>query len=186
MAGRIKDPRLLARLTQGLLTVSVVLPLTADASGSDTGPLGQAAFLLSAPLLLTTAVFFISWFARCRDNAQLLAPGSQRHARGWAIGAWFVPFVMWVLPYRMARDIWRANGPARGEWLLHAWWAAWLAKTAGAIVGVELGLGLDGLKWFRLVAHSVAGVLAILMIQQISADQSRFATGRTAAVVTAP
>lgn len=177
----IKGARTLARPAQALLAVLTAAPLAAAAFDISATPLGRAVSTLGTLTLVAAIVVFIAWFSRCRDVAELLAPGRHRYRAGWAVGAWFVPVVMWWFPHRIARDIWRANGSTRGEWVVHAWWIAWLARTVGAIAPIELGVGFADFKLYELVANSAAGVLAILMIQQITAGQSRFAPSTGAA-----
>ncbi len=185
--GRITDPLALGRATQGLLVLVTVLPLVAAAaeavSGSATTPVGQAARLCGMPALAVTGIVFVCWFARYRANAELLAPGGNRYGQGWAVGAWVVPFAMWWIPHRIARDVWRAGAPPRAERLVHLWWAAWLARTVGALVLARLGIGIGVFETYVLVANTVAGVLAVLLVERITKVQSWHASGRPAVAV---
>ncbi|CAA9477606.1 MAG: hypothetical protein AVDCRST_MAG30-580 [uncultured Solirubrobacteraceae bacterium] len=97
--------------------------------------LAITALVQLASLILTTIVFVI-WFRRAYANAPRLAAMEKRYGDGWAIGAWFVPFLNLVRPKKIANDIWRAGDPAPPagvpfvewpvSWLLHLWWALWL------------------------------------------------------------
>ncbi|MFE6049956.1 DUF4328 domain-containing protein [Kitasatospora sp. NPDC056446] len=183
--GRFTDPRSLATSAQILLALLTVAPLVTAAAGGTATPLGRTAFILGPPTFLGAAVVFVCWFDLCRANAELLAPGGHRHAPGWAVGAWFVPVVMWWFPHRIARDIWRANGSTRGEWLVHAWWAAWLAKTAGVVLALLIDAETTAFRACALTVNTVAGVLAVLLVRLLTAPQSRLASGRTPAAAAA-
>src|SRR5436309_745039 len=41
-------------------------------------------------------------------------------------GAWFIPVANLVIPYLVARELWRATDPPAPGILLAAWWAAWV------------------------------------------------------------
>ncbi|MFE7531857.1 DUF4328 domain-containing protein, partial [Kitasatospora sp. NPDC057542] len=67
------------------------------------------------PLALATAVVFIVWFYRIRQNADLLLPNGHRLGRGWSIGAWFTPVVLLWFPWQLMVDCWRASAPLDAE-----------------------------------------------------------------------
>ncbi|MFH8387517.1 DUF4328 domain-containing protein [Kitasatospora sp. NPDC018058] len=96
------------------------------------------------PLALATAVVFIVWFYRIRQNADLLAPNGHRLGRGWSIGAWFTPIVQLWFPWQLMVDCWRASAPldAEGrrrtlsEKVLAVWWSTWIGSLiVGRIAG---------------------------------------------------
>jgi Domain of unknown function (DUF4328) len=60
-----------------------------------------------------------------------------RWREGWAIGAWFVPFLNLVRPKAIADDVWRGSDPQRQPrnylpedtsvpWYFHVWWALFI------------------------------------------------------------
>ena len=59
--------------------------------------------------LLAAAVAFIVWLWRARTNVGSYGWTKQRRSRGWAIGAWFVPFVAFWFPFQVTADIWKAE-----------------------------------------------------------------------------
>lgn len=173
--------------------------LTLDEAAADRADtLYQAAGTLRLLTFLATAVVFVIWMRRVRDNAQVFDASAHSMGPGWAIGAWFVPVGNLWLPYRVASGVWTASSPtARGgsgptepRGLLQAWWAMLVvaelflryatqrltkAETADEIVHaygqVEAAEALD----------IVAAVLAILFVRKLTAMQ-----GERAALGTDP
>jgi Domain of unknown function (DUF4328)/Protein of unknown function (DUF2510) len=122
---------LLGRMVEDPASVS---PAEADASDLLQGLIG----LLQLLLYLGTGVTFLVWFWRAYRNLPVLGAKSLRFSSGWAVGAWFVPFLNLVRPKQMTDDIWRASDPAlparpgtawkqqRVPALLHWWWALFI------------------------------------------------------------
>ncbi|MBP0455139.1 DUF4328 domain-containing protein [Kitasatospora sp. RG8] len=142
------------------------------------------------PLALATAVMFIVWFHRIRENADLLLPNGHRHGRGWTIGAWFTPIVLLWFPWQLMVDCWRASAPldaegrrrAPSEKVLALWWSTWIGSivlgriAAASMHRVDLAV-LDSLDDLRNtirveVAGSalrlVAAVAAILVVNRLT------------------
>ncbi|MFD8478493.1 DUF4328 domain-containing protein [Kitasatospora sp. NPDC059673] len=163
--------RRLALAAQVLIGLQTALQVTVAVAGGTR----SALFLALAPLLiglfLGTCVVFLLWFRRCRLNVDRFGPGTQKYSAGWAVGGWFVPLAMWWIPRRIALDIWRATAPTGKTWLINAWWAAWLAKTLGALWVNRLNANSNGYSAFDVVAGLAAAALAILVIQQITSAQ---------------
>ncbi|MEU6071267.1 MULTISPECIES: DUF4328 domain-containing protein [Streptomyces] len=184
-----KAPWLLARLAQGataLAAVADVFRATAlrahrlhptDASLSRSG-LTSMVFLY---LMTAATVLFLVWFSRCRRTAQVLSPGTAAGSGVWAVVAWFVPVVNLWAPRQLVLEVWhaRSTGKTDGETakrrndaLLNAWWAAWVGHaltTAGAQLGAGTSLPLLVVSEALELA---AAVLAICVIQRITALQS--------------
>jgi Domain of unknown function (DUF4328) len=152
---------------------------------------------------LAGAVAFVVWFHRAYGNLPTLGIVKPRHARGWAIGAWFVPFANLVVPKQIANDIWRAGDPELdpGEpgWrkrpvagTVHLWWAAYLAS--GALIRIGTGM-LDGAAGLEQTRDAVtvdaigqglaifAALAAIWVIRRSSERQEARASALRAAGV---
>ncbi|MEU6989793.1 DUF4328 domain-containing protein [Streptomyces sp. NPDC046465] len=112
-----------------------------DAERADS--LYAASGFLQTGALIATCVGFLVWFHRVRVNAEVFAPHQHRKARGWTVGAWFVPVVNLWFPRRIALDIWDASirdasirdasgDPASAgstsHRLLNTWWTLWVAN----------------------------------------------------------
>ncbi|MFI6154469.1 DUF4328 domain-containing protein [Kitasatospora sp. NPDC051170] len=188
-SGRAADPRPLAIAAQILVGLQSALQIVLGFAGGTRSDTFRTLTPLSVPLFIATVAVFLSWFRLCRRNAEVFAPGTQRHSQGFAVGAWFIPLIMWWMPRRIALDIWRAGGPAAGTergsggtWLVEAWWVAWLAKTIGPSAALYfLGNGFDPYSPFGQITSAVAGVLAILFIHRLTARQHARATEPLAA-----
>lgn len=170
-SGPVADPRRLALAAQVLIALQTAAQLAVAVTGGTRSKFFPQFVPVSLPLFLATIVVFLCWFRRCRLNAELFAPGTHKHSAGLAVGAWFIPVAMWWIPRRIALDIWRANSPVGGTWLINAWWAAWLAKTVGGAVAVQLEARPYGFSLYDEVVGVVAAALAILMIHQVTARQ---------------
>jgi hypothetical protein len=89
---------LLTRLVQDADSVSRAAADSSDAT--------VALIILAGVLLMiATAVVFIVWFYRARNNADVFGGRFQRRSRGWAIGGWFCPVVNLWFPYQIATDV---------------------------------------------------------------------------------
>lgn len=149
---------------------------------------------LQLVLYAATVIVWIFWFYRARTNAETWAPELQRHAKGWAIGGWFCPIVQLWFPFTIAQDI--LNGterPAedrifygRPRPLLVAWW---LALIASFILGRIANSSSDPetvdeltsyvhLTIAQIIATTVAAVLAVLVVRQITNAQQTRIGGR--------
>jgi hypothetical protein len=165
-----------------------VSPAEADASDQRQGAIG----LLQLLLYLGTVVAFLVWFRRAYRNLPALGAESPRFSSGWAVGAWFVPFLNLVRPKQLADDIWRASDPtlpaqAGAAWkqqrvasLLHWWWALFIASNLVGWASSRLGLDattpeeLQTLSAVTLAADFLdlpLTILAFWMVAQVSRRQ---------------
>jgi len=96
--------------------------------------------LPSAVVSIATIVLFLLWFSRAYRNLPALGIRRLRFNPGWAVGAWFVPFLNLWRPKAIANDIWRGSDPElppgpTTEWrdgkvsgVVHWWWGVYLAS----------------------------------------------------------
>ncbi|WP_371515731.1 DUF4328 domain-containing protein [Kitasatospora sp. NBC_01300] len=146
------------------------------------------------PLALVTAVVFIIWFYRIRQNADLLVPNGHRRGRGWTIGAWVTPFVLLWFPWQLMVDCWRASAPldaegrrrAVSEKVLVLWWSTWIgalvvnriASSMMKHVDLTVLASLEDLRETIRVETAgsalrlVAAVAAIVVVQRLTAMQA--------------
>lgn len=169
--GALVDPRGLALAAQVLIAVETVVQLGVAVTGGPRAGFFARFAPLYTVLFVATVMVFLSWFRRCRLNAELFAPGTHKYAPGFAVGAWFIPVAMWWIPRRIALDIRWAGSPVGAAWLIDAWWVAWLAKTVGGAVAAQLGSRPYGYSIYDDVVGVVAAALAIWMVRQITAEQ---------------
>ncbi|MFD3695502.1 DUF4328 domain-containing protein [Streptomyces sp. NPDC058646] len=218
----LRSPQGLATALTVLLSVSAVIDLGSAAASAyglslmkdviahpgrvDDGALAQAdvlngvAGVLQVLLLLATAVVFIIWFHRVRCNGDIFRGDVFTQSRGWAIGGWFIPVANLFLPFRTAKQIWRAStqlGPDGAHRPVStapvtAWWLVWvLSQILGRVFSkvymaaespeelrdaYALGIASD-------LVNVVAAVLALLFVRKLTALQNtQAAQGPYAAV----
>ena len=143
----------------------------------------------SAIVGITTIVLFLVWFSRAYKNLPALGIRRLRFTAGWAVGAWFVPFLNLVRPKTITNDLWRTSDPdlppePTAAWrdrpvsgIVHWWGAIYLFS----IISVTFDIG-DGqidqrdatfarLDAFRNVLSFVAALLAIRVVGGITERQ---------------
>lgn len=150
--------------------------------------IGQAA------VFIVTMIVFLVWFRRTYRNLGALGARSLRFKAGWAIGAWFVPFLNLFRPFNMASDIWKASNPEmtdepgtpwqtqRSSRLLAFWWTSWVISnwtSQAAFRFSDNQQNLDQLQrmnsaWLIAdVASAVATILAIAVVSKITRRQEQ-------------
>jgi hypothetical protein len=136
---------------------------------------------------LTTAVAFLTWSWRARDNAERLSTLPHRLSRGWVISGWLVP----AFPLVVLEDVWRTSRPgvpctghARElpkAWLVHSWWyvalASWLVGLWLTVVQqseptTEALLDIASVTTILAMLQIVAAALVTAVIRQITQWQS--------------
>ncbi|MFF4447786.1 DUF4328 domain-containing protein [Streptomyces sp. NPDC001502] len=151
--------------------------------------------------VIVTGIVFIVWFHRVRTNAEGFAPGADKLARGWAIGAWFVPLANLWLPYRIAVTTWGSSTPSGADGgyrrfpltLVNLWWGAFvLSRLLGWFGGMSYsraqspGAVRDAATTMLVgdVLDVAAAVLAVLFVRRLTAMQhARAAQGPVVAAV---
>ena len=141
---------------------------------------------------IAAAVLFLVWFHRAYRNLRSFDTVlAMRFRAGWAIGAWFVPFLNLVRPASIANDIWYGSDPGlpvgqtrpdhRGRPpLIMAWWLAFLLSSPlGRYVFSSFWEAESRAEWldaYRLtvvgdVVDLVATPLAIAVVWTLSRRQ---------------
>jgi uncharacterized membrane protein YjfL (UPF0719 family) len=78
---------------------------------------------------LLAIISLMTWLSRSVDNTPSLGGGIARRGPRWAIGAWFIPIVNFVMPALIMRDLARRVSPDRkghGKLVLAWWLLYWL------------------------------------------------------------
>jgi F0F1-type ATP synthase assembly protein I len=127
-------------ITTQLHRASLLSKFRNDINSVSLGTMSAADHQVSASAIvgglatLVTGILFIVWLHRIVRRLVVVRPGVVRHSPGWAIGAWFVPFLNLVRPKQIVDDCWRATVPT-DDWdkeppmWFHVWWALWLATN---------------------------------------------------------
>jgi hypothetical protein len=166
-----------------------------DDAESALGAVGSVTALTAAAQLAVVVLTMI-WMFRLAKNHQLLGRVGSTWSPGWAIGGWFLPPCIFVIPWLMFQELWRGSTPGvppgdpnwkRAPWgtLPTLWWvfyglgsivvgAASLriqvggADTEDAAKAFDRGFGLNIAGTF---VNLVAGVIYIMLIRQLTARQ---------------
>jgi hypothetical protein len=166
---------------------------TGDIDALDTSDDLYAILLLpSAAFTITAIVMFLRWFSRAYRNLPALGVRGLRFTPGWAVGAWFVPFLNLVRPKAIADDIWRASDPElpsaapapvwrtrRVAGFVHWWWGTYLLsfllRPPGSLDGTIGDDDASLARWesVRNLLTVVAGILAIRLVTQVTERQRR-------------
>ncbi len=144
--------------------------------------------------LAATGVVFLIWFHRVRTNGQVFRPDGFSQSSGWAIGAWFVPLGNVYLPYRIAKETWRASvrraadssRPHVSTAPVTAWWLVWVVSTLCDSAVEQLYKRADTPEGLAVASSSsafsdlltvAAAVLAIVFVRRLTALQHARVTG---------
>ncbi|WP_246561729.1 DUF4328 domain-containing protein [Streptomyces roseirectus] len=150
----------------------------------DADRLTNLAAMIQTPLLIAAVVVYLCWFWRVRVNGEVFEPGGHAKARGWVIGAWFVPVVNLWFPRRLMVDVWNASAPLGrtvSPALVNVWWAAWILWLLAGRVGAAMVRHADtaaelrrltGMTMVTDAVEAVAGVLAILVVLRVTRMQN--------------
>ncbi|MEV1024457.1 DUF4328 domain-containing protein [Streptomyces sp. NPDC050264] len=152
--------------------------------------------------LVVTAIGFIAWFLRVRDNAEVFEPSGQSKARSWVVLGFLVPVVSLWFPRRIALDTWHSSADGlelsrKQGWsgVIDLWWFLWLTnqlvgrfvsrlhddpgtlgEVKSAMTGAIAGDALD----------IVSAVAAIIFVRSLTRLQNRkVSVGLRPAAVTA-
>lgn len=101
--------------------------------------------IVFAVLVVLSYIFLILWVRRAYYNLHQLPGVNPEYSDGWAAGAWFVPFLNFVRPFTIMREVWqdtqlsawgRIVQPAT---VLGWWWAAFVMKLVIGRITQHMG-----------------------------------------------
>ncbi len=154
---------------------------------------GSTLDALSADVLLVSIFVYLAgvvgaaiavpmWMHRVFRNLPALGAVPGAWSPAWAAGGWFIPLAQYVIPFLVARELWRrVHFDSTPAWaLLQLWWAAWVAAYAlqvpSNIAGRFAPAGGDLLGILANLATVAAGVMLIVIIQRVtSRERARYA-----------
>ncbi len=104
--------------------------------------------VVGAVATAATAVVTMIWMFRIAKNHRTLHRGCT-WGPGWAVGGWFLPPLVFVIPTLMFRELWKASDPAvpvGGEWrsnraspLVLLWFVLYTLMPLGLLVAQSAG-----------------------------------------------
>jgi len=133
---------------------------------------------LDALVYIASSSIWLVWVYKSYASLTHLGTRRTRHAPGWAVAVWFVPFLNLIEPYRVVRELWlrsaglNATEPDLGERtpLISGWWALFLiSNLVGLVAGALRFLGIrDPATVFEVILASqilyASTVLMTIMI----------------------
>jgi hypothetical protein len=141
--------------------------------------------VVQVALYVATAVAFLAWLHRAYRNLSALTRFPRTYAPGWVIGAFFVPFLNLVRPFRIVRETWHLSDPDAPDGstspVVGWWWGTWLVAGVLGQAALRLGLSIqtpqDALTTSYVsiaadVASLIAAVFAIRVVRGIDARQT--------------
>jgi hypothetical protein len=129
----------------------------------------------------TIAAFVVTviWMYRLAANLRALQRGN-RWAPGWAIGGWFLPPFLYIIPFLMFRELWKASDPdvpVGGEWrsrsvspLVTAWFVVYsplaivVQGATSTTTSLELSNSEEALAEQIVDGQTGAALLALVMV----------------------
>lgn len=181
----------------GLLSVLIGRLVVDDAEAFLDGDIDQDEFLEAASpylllsfvqglVVLASAVLVMIWMHRLARNHRTLHRGAT-WGPGWAVGGWFLPPLLYIIPFLMFRELWRASDPevpVGGDWksgpvspLVAAWFVLYsvlplglLAVQSGDVISsfaaseTDMAEQISGGQAVTFVGVAVSAVAAIVFI----------------------
>jgi hypothetical protein len=195
----------LARFVQVSIGLSAVVHVGATQSDFMVqNPVVTMVFMaVDALVLVGAAGLFITWLWQAWANAEVIvAPRKMRWQRGWTIGSWFVPLADFVLPALVVANVADASSGWRrsSRRFVTLWWLLFLitqiagrgyfntyswVTRGGEIVEYHVQrytLHSTLPLWIVMtVLEAATTVMAILLVQRITAMQTAAATSPSTA-----
>ena len=171
--GPLLDPRLRGWLAAVLIGVNCLVSFASAFMPEDWYEEKIPNFLVGGTLVLA-AVAFLFWFHRCSTNAMVMDRSSRLTSAGWAVGSFLIPFVNWVVPCLVMKDVVNSTfkyRPAPSMFpVVLIWWMAFLTRyISGNWSETNITAAF---VWLGSVA--VAGVAVFYLIARISRAQVAF------------
>ncbi len=214
-AQRIGGLAIAASIMCGVAALGLILTAvlqgtsSADANAYLNGELSDGEFIsavtpyalvtfVQSVAVLATVVLVIVWMYRIASNLRRLGR-SGTWGPGWAIGGWFLPPMLYIIPLLMFRELWHGSDPSAsdGNWrskrfppVMIAWFLLYSVAPLGMLVstgdqsltsisGAERELaehiaGSSTSSWIT-AAIGVAGAVAfIALCRMLTARHQRF------------
>jgi hypothetical protein len=131
-------------------------------------PVWQAILAISILLSVVSAIVsYVVWIFRVATNARIIHP-TAGPSPGWAIGCHFIPFVNWIVPAMVMKEIadatFRLRSPGGIGYVVAVWWTSFVLR--GFVQAFQPA------SPFLPVLNWIAGIGAAWLIVRISLKQS--------------
>ncbi|MDR1190157.1 MAG: DUF4328 domain-containing protein [Verrucomicrobiales bacterium] len=135
---------------------------------------------LGLGVYIVTGVIFLKWKYRANLNCRGFGATDMRFTPGWSIGWYFIPFLNFVRPYQVMKEIWKvSSNPSnwqtqKGSPILGWWWTLWLVSCfLGRIVfhmskNVNSPSSLEAATMASIISSMVTISLTIVAVTLVS------------------
>lgn len=134
-----------------------------------------------------TVVVFLVWFSQAYANLKELRANDRQYSTGWAVGGWFIPIANLVVPYNVAKEIWKASSPnAYDSKNSHAWKKAndhspvrewWILYVVYVFLSRYLFRSSDGESYSDIMGDFAEDIFSNLLLAGLSMLAIRFVRG---------
>lgn len=184
----------LSLLSAGTSALGLAYPVRADEEIADPITLVVALLQLGVGALqlvvfIATVVAFCLWLYRAYENLPAFghARSEIKYSSGWAVGSFFVPIVLLVVPYRAMKELWVKSVPNIGKMfadlsppaIFPLWWAVWLISGFAnqLLFRLELQDAIDPKTSYMLgillgLFDVLTSAAAIAVVREIQARQN--------------
>lgn len=153
--------------------------------------------ILSVGLFVVGVIAFLMWFYRAHKNLKAGGLTYLQYTPGWAVGGFFVPFLNFVRPFQVMKEVWAGSAFLSGDvqarvWttvspspLVGWWWGLFLVTSFLGNRSGKLMLGAEELGEV-ITAGKVAlvsdlldipsAVLALILVRRVTQLQERART----------
>jgi hypothetical protein len=142
-------------------------------------------------VFITTAIFFGRWIYVAASNVRALGAHRLNFTPGWAVGFYFIPIVSLWKPYQAMKEIWKASANpqnwrgTRTSAIVGWWWGCWIVANVLGQITLRFTRGAGTPDYFAStqiailfnLAHFPLNIIAIVLVQKISAMQMAAAGG---------
>jgi hypothetical protein len=192
--GRPAEPLRVRSIVAAVLVVIAALSnavvstaLMIDWPPNATADAREATSLWSALFYLAAGIAFVTWERRARTNLDSLGAQGLRWGFGWTFGGWILPLANVVIPVLVLNEIERTSArlaarerqqglegweaPDSGRLIVTLWYIFWLLDNSDVVASFLSGPTATALTVVSIVSDLAAGLLAILLVLRITANQ---------------
>jgi hypothetical protein len=191
---------LVAVAALGNSAATAILAIRGPSTGSESTT--PDLVMLPALLYLTAGIAFVTWQHRARANLDSFGVRGLKWSPGWTVGGWLLPVANLVIPIQVLNEIDKASAKvaAGTEWgaesreasdggrrIVSLWGVFWVLDFVfGTVPAFLSGSVLVTVDILAVVSELGAGLLAILLVLRITANQESASRNRSAQPSFAP
>ena len=115
-------------------------------------------------IFLVTVVSFLVWIYQAHRNLPATGAQNLEYTPGWAVGGFFVPFLNFVRPFQVMKEIWKASDPdqelVEGEYWKYSdttpalpfWWFAYIGAGLIGMISFQMARSVESANQFSSIS----------------------------------